>query len=108
MIIYFLVISGFSPRAGIPLSLETGFLPEQSGALYFSIDSRGRLYYAGSQIDEDDVRGIVGARNVVVLSADDETPWQSIVSFVDLTRELKVETFSFAGLSARVPAGERQ
>ncbi|MDR2181408.1 MAG: biopolymer transporter ExbD [Treponema sp.] len=114
LIIYFLVIAGFTIRGGLPLALSRNGV--QGGtALRFSLGADGGLAYRGAGIDTAEARALIARavaddrRTVVILAADDGAAWQHVVSFVDLARNLDVETFSFAApLVTDAGAGENR
>ncbi|MDR2767539.1 MAG: biopolymer transporter ExbD [Treponema sp.] len=113
LIIYFLVIAGFTIRGGLPLALsrDGGAVPDGT-ALRFSLGADGGLFYRGAGIDTAEARALIARavaddkRSVVFLAADNDAAWQRVVSFVDLARDLDVQTFSFVPLLTAGGAGE--
>ena len=104
LIIYFLVITGFNINQGFLLNLpakNSTRLVLKDDLMRFEMDSRGALFYEGTELDiagaETEIRAAVaGHPNVaVVLSIDGKAPWQQVVYFVELAQKLKVDSFSF-------------
>jgi biopolymer transport protein ExbD len=105
LIIYFIVIAGFNVNRGFLMDL-----PEKDAVrtvksdelLRFSINNSGALFFRGSAIDrngaEAEIRSAVAVRpnTALILSVDGDAPWQSVVSFVDLAKNMAVESFSFS------------
>ncbi|MDR1430338.1 MAG: biopolymer transporter ExbD [Spirochaetaceae bacterium] len=103
LIIYFLVIAGFTVNKGFLLGLQAKdqALPvRQDDMLRFRLDREGRLFLDGDVMDFREAGSIIARAAspgfVLVLEADPLVPWQEVVSFVELARNLEVETFSFA------------
>jgi len=59
------------------------------------------ILYRGMELNiagaEREIRAAVAAHPnlAVVLSIDPQTPWQQVVSFVELAQKLRVDSFSF-------------
>ncbi|MDR0644008.1 MAG: biopolymer transporter ExbD [Treponema sp.] len=104
LIIYFIVIAGFSVNKGLLLNLpeknSTRLLLKED-ILRFEMDSTGAVSVNESRLDRDGVereirQTIVENPNVaVVLEIAPSAPWQSVVSFVELAQNLRVDSFSF-------------
>ncbi|MDR0410746.1 MAG: biopolymer transporter ExbD [Treponema sp.] len=104
LIIYFIVIAGFSVNRGLLLNL-----PEKDSTrsllkediLRFEMDHTGAVSVNGSLLDKDgaerEIRQAVAERpNIaVVLEIAPAAPWQNVVSFVELAQNLQVDSFSF-------------
>jgi biopolymer transport protein ExbD len=104
LIIYFIVIAGFNINRGFLMNL-----PEKDSIrfilkddlLRFELDPAGIILYQGQAADtaaaEKIIRAAAAARPnlALVLSADPETPWQGVVSFVELAQKTGVDSFSF-------------
>ncbi|MDR1178504.1 MAG: biopolymer transporter ExbD [Spirochaetaceae bacterium] len=106
LIIYFLVIAGFTVNRGFPLDLSSrdpvSPVP-QDEVLRFRLDREGRLFLDGLERNRREAESIIAASVasrpglVLVLDVDPLAPWQEVVSFVELARRLEVQSFSFAG-----------
>ena len=104
LIIYFLVIAGFNVNIGFLMNLparDSVRLIQREELLRFEMDQGGRLFYQdremGLSTAEGEIqRALAGNPNIaVVLLIDGETPWQQVVSFVEIAQKLRVESFSF-------------
>jgi biopolymer transport protein ExbD len=105
LIIYFLVIAGFNVNHGFIMNLparNSTRLILKDDLLRMELDATGALWHAGQTLDfataETEIRAAIGAHpNLAVsLSVDPATPWQKVVSFVELAQKLRVEAFSFS------------
>ncbi|MDR0785655.1 MAG: biopolymer transporter ExbD [Treponema sp.] len=105
LIIYFIVIAGFSVNKGLLLNLpekDSTRLLLKEDILRFEMDRVGAVSVNGSYLDKDgverEIRQAVAERpNIaVVLEIAPAAPWQSVVSFVELAQNLRVDSFSFA------------
>ncbi|MDR1108086.1 MAG: biopolymer transporter ExbD [Spirochaetaceae bacterium] len=104
LIIYFIVIAGFNSNRGFLMNLpapDSTRLLRQEDLLRYELDGSGRLWFHGevreSAAVEQEIRS---ARNAnpnlaVVLTVDGQTPWQRVVSFVELAQKVPVDAFSF-------------
>jgi biopolymer transport protein ExbD len=104
LIIYFIVIAGFNINKGFLMNLpakDSTRLILREDLLRFELDGEGVLRRQGAPVDfalaEREIRGAVAARPnlAVLLTVDGGTPWQRVVSFVELAQKLEVESFSF-------------
>jgi biopolymer transport protein ExbD len=108
LIIYFLVIAGFTVNKGFLLGLpakETTRIVKPQNVVRFKLDDGGALWYNDAVIDflsaEQELRSILGEQPdssdmVVALSISSQAPWQSVVSFVELLQaKIGVQSFSF-------------
>ncbi|GHV68762.1 hypothetical protein AGMMS49928_09110 [Spirochaetia bacterium] len=104
LIIYFIVIAGFNVNRGFIMNLpakDSTRLIQKDDLLRFELDRAGDLFYRGESINlngaENEIRQAVEARPnlAVVLSVDPRSPWQNVVSFVELAQKLSVDSFSF-------------
>jgi biopolymer transport protein ExbD len=104
LIIYFIVIAGFTINKGFLLDLpakNSSRLILKDELLRFRLDGEGRLFSGGLATElgeaEETIRAAIAAypNLALVLEVDPLAPWQSVVSFVELSRNLEVETFSF-------------
>jgi biopolymer transport protein ExbD len=65
------------------------------------MDSSGGIRYQGELVERSVVEQEIGAAATahpnlaVVLSVDPRTPWQELVSFVELVQKLEITSFSF-------------
>ncbi|GHU30476.1 hypothetical protein FACS1894172_03830 [Spirochaetia bacterium] len=104
LIIYFIVIAGFNVTKGFLMNLpskDSTRLILKEDILRFELDASGSLRYNGEIIDvrtaETQIRSAVrGNPNLAVsLIVDPQSPWQGVVSFVELAQTLEVDSFSF-------------
>jgi biopolymer transport protein ExbD len=104
LIIYFIVIAGFNINKGFLLDLpakDSSRLILKDELLRFHLDGEGRLFIDGLVTElieaEKTIRAAAASypNLALVLEVDPRSPWQSVVSFVELSRNLDVETFSF-------------
>jgi biopolymer transport protein ExbD len=104
LIIYFIVIAGFNINKGFLLDLpakDSSRLILKDELLRFRLDGEGRLFSDGlvtefSEAEKTIQAAVASYPNLaLVLEVDPLSPWQSVVSFVELSRNLEVETFSF-------------
>jgi biopolymer transport protein ExbD len=115
LIIYFIVIAGFNVNKGFLMTLpakDSQRLIQKDELLRFNLDGRGGLIFREAPCDfsaaEREIRaGIASHPNLaVLLTVDPQTPWQQVVSFVELAQDLKVDSFSFVmGESRASPGG---
>jgi biopolymer transport protein ExbD len=105
LIIYFIVIAGFNVNRGFLIDLparDSTRLIRREDLLRFELDREGNILF------ENEERNYVFAENkirsatdgnpdaAVMLTIDPAAPWQSVVSFVELARNLRIDSFSFA------------
>jgi biopolymer transport protein ExbD len=104
LIIYFLVIAGFTVNKGFILSLPTKDSTKivfKDDLMRFDIDDSGRLWFQDSiisyQTAEQEIRTAVLSNldTVVVLTVAPPAPWQAVVSCVELAQKLNIDKFSF-------------
>jgi len=104
LIIYFLVVAGFNINQGFLMNLparDSTRLVLKEDLLRFEMDMGGNILYQGNALTisgaEREIRTAVAAHPnlAVVLSIDPKTPWQQVVSFVELAQKLQVDSFSF-------------
>jgi biopolymer transport protein ExbD len=104
LIIYFIVIAGFNVNKGFLMTLpakDSTRLILKEDLLRFDLDAAGDLIYQNEIRDipfaRQEIRFLIASRPnmAVILTVDPLTPWQKVVSFVELAQNLKVESFSF-------------
>jgi biopolymer transport protein ExbD len=104
LIIYFIVIAGFNLNKGFLLTLparDSQRLIQKDELLRFNLDSGGGLVFQGASCDypaaERAIRAKMAAypNMALLLTVDPQTPWQALVSFVELAQDLEVDSFSF-------------
>ncbi|MDR1106281.1 MAG: biopolymer transporter ExbD [Treponema sp.] len=104
LIIYFIVIAGFNVNRGFLMNLpakDSVRLIRHDDLLRFELDGEGNILYGGQKRDAafagGEIRRAAGANPnlAVLLSVDPRSPWQGVVSFVELAQDLKVDSFSF-------------
>jgi biopolymer transport protein ExbD len=105
LIIYFIVIAGFNVNHGFLLNRpqkDSVRLVEKDGLLRFRLDPDGTVLFEDRAIGGADAEnriraGIAANPNLaVVLTVAAETPWQSLVSFVNLAQQSEVVSFSIS------------
>jgi biopolymer transport protein ExbD len=105
LIIYFIVIAGFNINRGFLLNLpqkDSVRMVRKDELLRFRLDGEGTILFEDRVIDrsqaEERIRAAVAANPnlAVVLGVASETPWQDVVSFVDLAQKSEVDSFSFS------------
>jgi biopolymer transport protein ExbD len=104
LIIYFIVIAGFTVNKGflmnLPAKNSTRFVLKDE-LLRFELDTSGELLYQGEKTElgsaEREIRAAIAAHPnlAVLLRVAPEAPWQRVVSFVELAQKLEVDSFSF-------------
>jgi biopolymer transport protein ExbD len=104
LIIYFIVIAGFNVNKGFLMTLpardSTRFILKDD-LLRYELDGSGRLLFQGEMRNdaaaEQEIRSALSSNPnlAVVLTVDPQTPWQRVVSFVELAQKLQVDSFSF-------------
>jgi biopolymer transport protein ExbD len=105
LIIYFIVIAGFNINQGFLLNnpqKDSVSMIRKDELLRFRLDGEGTILFedrvTGRGEAESRIRSAVAANPnlAVVLGVAAETPWQNVVSFVDLAQKLEVDSFSFS------------
>ncbi|MDR0601621.1 MAG: biopolymer transporter ExbD [Treponema sp.] len=104
LIIYFIVIAGFNVNRGFLVNLpakDSVRLIRHNDLLRFELDGEGNIVYGNVRRDiafaEREIRRAVSANPnlAVLLAIDPFSPWQNVVSFVELAQDLRVDSFSF-------------
>jgi biopolymer transport protein ExbD len=104
LIIYFIVIAGFNVNRGFLLNLparDSTRLIQREDLLRYYLDGKGDLIREGKVQDLSAARAEIGSaiagrpNLALLLTVDPRTPWQKVVSFVELAQDLEVESFSF-------------
>jgi biopolymer transport protein ExbD len=105
LIIYFIVIAGFNINKGFLMNLpakDSQRLILKEDLLRFELDAQGAVLYRGESMDRASAereirRAAAGHPNLaVVLAVHPRSPWQELVSFVELAQRLEIESFSFS------------
>jgi biopolymer transport protein ExbD len=105
LIIYFIVIAGFNVNMGFLMNLpakDSTRMVLKDDLLRLELDDAGVLRYQGEPIDlnvaEQEIRAAIAQHPnmALVLTIGKLTPWQRVVSFVELAQKLEVESFSFS------------
>ena len=105
LIIYFIIIAGFNVNRGFLLNLpkkDSVLAVPRDELLRFSLDGTGSLFYMGNQVSYDEARTSISSaiavrpNTAVILLINENAPWQSVVSFVELAQENRVDSFSFS------------
>ena len=104
LIIYFIVIAGFNVNKGFLMNLpakDSTRVVLKDDILRYELDGAGTIVSNGTPVDirtaEQTIRS-AAARNpnlALVLTVSPASPWQSVVSFVEVAQKLNVESFSF-------------
>jgi biopolymer transport protein ExbD len=105
LIIYFIVIAGFNINKGFLMYLpakDSTRTIKREDLLRFELDDTGQILYRGAVIAPNETERAIqsavasNANMAVVLAISPFTPWQHVVSFVEIAQKLKVEAFSFS------------
>ena len=105
LIIYFIIIAGFNVNKGFLLNLpkkDSVLMVPRDELLRFNLNESGSLFFLGTPLSYNEAKekiraAIAGHPNTaVILNIDEKAPWQSVVSFVELAQENKVDSFSFS------------
>jgi biopolymer transport protein ExbD len=112
LIIYFIVIAGFNINKGFLMNLpakDSTRLILRDDLLRFELDGRGDVIFQDQKRDlafaEREIRrASAGNPNLaILLSIDPASPWQHVVSFVELAQDLKIDSFSFSMKRGETP-----
>jgi biopolymer transport protein ExbD len=104
LIIYFIVIAGFNINNGYLISLpakDSAKLITKEDIIRFEIDGGGRIIYRDNAINISAAQSLIaGAQKnnpniAVLITINRQAQWQSVVSFVELVQDMKVDSFSF-------------
>jgi biopolymer transport protein ExbD len=104
LIIYFIVIAGFNINRGFLMNLpakDSTRLILKEDLLRFELDRGGAILFRGEALSVPGAEEIIAAgvrerpNLAVVLLIDPLSPWQQVVSFVELAQKLEVDAFSF-------------
>ncbi|MDR1566561.1 MAG: biopolymer transporter ExbD [Treponema sp.] len=104
LIIYFIVIAGFNINKGFLMNLpakNSTRLILKDDLMRFDMNSSGDILYQGGVQGLQEAENLISAavsshpNLAVVLSIDPLSPWQRIVSFVELAQKLEINSFSF-------------
>ncbi|MDR3302258.1 MAG: biopolymer transporter ExbD [Spirochaetaceae bacterium] len=105
LIIYFIVIAGFNINKGFLMHLpakDSTRTVKRENLLRFELDDSGQTLLQGAVIHpaetERAIASAIAANEelAVMLTISPFTPWQYVVSFVEIAQKLKVEAFSFS------------
>ncbi|MDR2143308.1 MAG: biopolymer transporter ExbD [Treponema sp.] len=105
LIIYFIVIAGFNINRGFLLNLpqkDSVRMVRKDELLRFRLDGEGTILFEDRVMDrdraEERIRAAIAVNPnlAVVLGVAPETPWQDVVSFVELAQKSEVVSFSFS------------
>ncbi|MDR1904895.1 MAG: biopolymer transporter ExbD [Treponema sp.] len=114
LIIYFMVTAAFNINRGFIVTLpakDSSRMILKDDLLRFELDGIGRLFFQDKFTDRAEAERTIRSAlaynpNIaVMLSVDPLSPWQQVVSFVELAQALEVESFSFSMKGAA--GGER-
>ena len=105
LIIYFIIIAGFNINKGFLLNLpakDSTRLILKEDLLRFEMNSEGQIIYEEKSIAVPSAKNIIqnAQKNnpniAVIITIDSQAQWQNVVSFVELARNLKIDSFSFS------------
>jgi biopolymer transport protein ExbD len=105
LIIYFIVIAGFNVNKGFLMNLpakDSTRLILRDDLLRFELDAAGEVVYQNQVRDMSFAAGAIRSaaeanpNTAVILTIDPLSPWQQVVSFVELAQNLKIDAFSFS------------
>jgi biopolymer transport protein ExbD len=105
LIIYFIVIAGFNVNKGFLMNLpakDSARLILRDDLLRFELDPSGEIIYQNRRqplsAAAREIQNAAAANpNIaVMLTVDPQSPWQKVVSFVELAQDLKIDSFSFS------------
>jgi biopolymer transport protein ExbD len=105
LIIYFIVIAGFNVNKGFLMNLpakDSSRLILRDDLLRFELNAAGEVIYQNQVRDisfaAGEIRSAAAANpnTAVILTIDPQSPWQKVVSFVELAQDLNIDSFSFA------------
>jgi biopolymer transport protein ExbD len=105
LIIYFIVIAGFNINKGFLINLpakDSTRLILRDDLIRFELDGGDNIIYDGNTVDIGQARRLIGSaqasnpNTAVILTIDSAAHWQSVVSFVELAQDLKIDSFSFS------------
>ncbi|MDR2964819.1 MAG: biopolymer transporter ExbD [Treponema sp.] len=105
LIIYFIVIAGFNVNKGFLMNLpakDSTRLILSEDLLRFNLDEQGQIVYKDEILTLSASQDLIQDAHkenpniAVVLTIDSNTEWQSVVSFVELAQDAKIDAFSFS------------
>jgi len=105
LIIYFLIIAGFSINTGFLFDLpskDSSVLILDKNHINFELNSEGKIFFKNEEIGISRAGTLINTAlnynpNIAVtLSIDRYTRWQNVVSFVELAQNLNIDSFSFS------------
>ena len=116
LLIFFMVTTTFEWRSELSIELPTASAQEETlhdAAVAVVIDAAGHVHVEGHRVDDADARAlrsalVNAARGLdspqVVLSADAQTPHQSVVTVMDAARQAGLYRLTFAARRSEEPA----
>lgn len=105
LIIYFIVIAGFNINKGFLLDLpakDSAKLVLKDDLLRAELDETGAVIIEERRLGTAEAEALIRAalasnpNLALLLTIAPETPWQNVVSFVELARKLNIDSFSFS------------
>ena len=105
LIIYFIVIAGFNINQGFLVNLpakDSTRLILRDDLLRFEMNEDGKVIYEGEIIEIPETRNLIQTAQrinpniAVIITIDGQADWQSVVSFVELAQDMKIDAFSFS------------
>jgi biopolymer transport protein ExbD len=105
LIIYFLVIAGFNVNSGFLMNLpakDSSRLILKDDLIRFEMDGEGKIIHNDEIVNIAEAEKLIASAQsvnpniAVILTIDPQTLWQSVVSFVELAQDRKIDAFSFS------------
>ena len=105
LIIYFLVIAGFNINQGFIVNLparDSTRLILREDLIRFEMNSSGDIIYRDESKSIPEARTLIqtvqgiNPNIAVVITIDSQARWQNVVSFVELAKDLQIDSFSFS------------
>jgi len=105
LIIYFLVIAGFSFSKGFIVDLpakDSARLILKDDLLRFEMNSQGEIIYGSDVLSIQRAGALIQSAQrqnpniAVIINIDSRAKWQNVVSFVELAQDMRIDSFSFS------------
>jgi biopolymer transport protein ExbD len=105
LIIYFMVIAGFNINRGFLMHLpakDSTRTVKSEDLMRFELDDNGGILFRGAVLPPTETEqaiksGLTSNANLaVMLLISPFTPWQHVVSFIEIAQRLSVDAFSFS------------
>ena len=105
LIIYFLVIAGFSFSKGFIVNLpakDSARLILKDDLLRFEMNASGEILYGSEVLSIQRAGALIQSAQrenpniAVIITIDSKARWQNVVNFVELAQDLQIDSFSFS------------